>query len=179
MRFLFDYIITRSKRKTLAIHVTKDAAVEVKAPLKMPAADIDKFILQKQAWIEKTIKKVKERKESAVTLSKEQEQELKNKAQKVIPERVAYYSKIMGVSPTAVKIGDAKTRWGSCNAKNGLNFSWWLMLGDMDVINYVVIHELSHIKEHNHSKRFWAVVESMLPNYKELRKKLKTIQVVR
>ena len=107
MSFLFDYIITRSKRKTLAIHVTKDAAVEVKAPLKMPAADIDKFILQKQAWIEKTIKKVKERKETAVTLSKEQEQELKNKAQKVIPERVAYYSKIMDVSPTAVKIGSA------------------------------------------------------------------------
>ena len=175
---MFDYIITRSKRKTLAIHVTKDATVEARAPLKMPAADIDKFIRQKQVWIEKSIDKVTKHKENAVVIPKEQEIELRKMAEKVIPERVAFYADIMGVKPAAVKIGGAKTRWGSCSAKNSLNFSWRLMLGDLYVIDYVACHEVCHIKEHNHSMKFWKLVADVMPDYKERRKKLKELQIL-
>ena len=96
-----------------------------------------------------------------------------DRAKEIIPARVAYYSRIMNVTPTAVKIGGAKTRWGSCSGKNSLNFSWRLMLTNDDAIDYVVVHELAHILEHNHSKRFWAVVENVMPDYRERRKGLK------
>ena len=90
--------------------------------------------------------------------------------------RVSYYSKIMGVTPSAVKVNSAKTRWGSCSSKKSINFSWRLALADDDVIDYVVVHELAHLKEMNHSPRFWKLVEEILPNRKDYRKRLKDVQ---
>jgi predicted metal-dependent hydrolase len=86
------------------------------------------------------------------------------------------YAKRMGVSPAAVKINGAKTRWGSCSASRSLNFSWRLIMADDTVIDYVVVHELAHIKEMNHSPRFWAIVADVLPDYKERQKRLKELQ---
>jgi len=86
------------------------------------------------------------------------------------------YAKIMSVIPTAVRINGAKTRWGSCSAKNSVNFSWRLIMADGDVIDYVVVHELAHIIEHNHSESFWAVVESIIPDHKDRKQKLKELQ---
>jgi len=80
------------------------------------------------------------------------------------------------VVPAAVKINGAKTRWGSCSAKKSLNFSWRLIMADDDVIDYVVVHELAHITEMNHSARFWAVVEGVMPDYRERKAKLKAFQ---
>jgi len=91
-------------------------------------------------------------------------------------ERVAHYKEIMGVSPAAVKINGAKTRWGSCSAKKSLNFSWRLIMADDAAIDYVVVHELAHMFEMNHSERFWAIVAGVLPDYKERRKRLKELQ---
>jgi len=144
----------------------------------MSAADIDKFIVQKQAWIDKSIRKMNERKETAVVISKEQELGLRKLAAQVIPERVAFYADIIGVTPTTVRISGAKTNWGSCGSKNSLNFSWRLMLGDLYMIDYVACHELVHCKIKNHSKQFWEVVEGVMPDYKERRKKLKELQIL-
>ena len=173
---MFEYTITFSKRKTLAIHITKDAAVEVRAPLKMPPSEIEAFVLRKRSWVEKAVHKVTERKENALIVSKERELELRSKAGIVIPKRVSFYADIMGVTPAAVKISRAKTRWGSCSGKNSLNFSWRLMLCDIDVIDYVVVHECAHIKQHNHSKRFWKVVSDVLSDYPERRNRLNKMQ---
>ena len=93
-----------------------------------------------------------------------------------LAERVEHFSGRMNVSPTAVKINSAKTRWGSCSAKKSLNFSWRLVMADDEVIDYVVVHELAHISEMNHSVRFWAVVAGVLPDYKERQKRLKALQ---
>ena len=82
----------------------------------------------------------------------------------------------MNVTPIAVKVNSAKTRWGSCSGRNSINFSWRLIMADDDVIDYVIVHELAHIKEHNHSDRFWAVVASVLPDYKMRQAKLKILQ---
>ena len=97
-------------------------------------------------------------------------------AKRHISGRVAYYAGLMNVAPAAVKINDAKTHWGSCSAKKSLNFSWRLIMADDMVIDYIVVHELAHILEMNHSVRFWAVVAVVLPDYKERKKRLKELQ---
>jgi predicted metal-dependent hydrolase len=97
-------------------------------------------------------------------------------ARRDLTEKVREYATKMGVEPSGIKINGAKTRWGSCSAKKSLNFSWRLMMADDDVIDYVVVHELAHIKEMNHSPRFWAVVAGVLPDYKQRQTKLKELQ---
>lgn len=92
---------------------------------------------------------------------------LKEEASKVLMERVARYASVMGVSYASVKLSDAKARWGSCSSKNNLNFAWRLIMCPIAVIDYVVVHELSHIDYKNHSPVFWARVKTVLPNYKE------------
>jgi predicted metal-dependent hydrolase len=97
-------------------------------------------------------------------------------AKRDLPDRVFDFAKQMAVMPTAVKITSAKTRWGSCSSKKSLNFSWRLMLADDDVIDYVVVHELAHIRQMNHSAAFWAIVEDILPDYKERKVQLRVLQ---
>ncbi|MDR1573936.1 MAG: M48 family metallopeptidase [Clostridiales Family XIII bacterium] len=93
-----------------------------------------------------------------------------------LTERASHFAQSMRVAPAAVKINGAKTRWGSCSAKKSLNFSWRLLMADDAVIDYVVVHELAHITEMNHSTRFWAIVESVLPDCRERRNRLKALQ---
>jgi predicted metal-dependent hydrolase len=97
-------------------------------------------------------------------------------AKPYLTERTLHFAKLMGVLPAAVKVTDAKTRWGSCSGKKSINFSWRLMMAEDDVIDAVVVHELAHIKEMNHSPAFWAIVESILPDYKQRQAKLKALQ---
>lgn len=93
-------------------------------------------------------------------------------AKRYIIERVNFFKKKMDVSPTGIRITSAKTRWGSCSSKNSINFSWRLIMGNEKIIDYVIVHELAHIKEHNHSPSFWKIVESIFPDYKKRRKEL-------
>lgn len=92
---------------------------------------------------------------------------LKEQAMQIISERVALYANIMGVTPGTVKLSEAKARWGSCSTKNNLNFAWRLIMCPLSVIDYVVVHELSHITYKNHSPAFWARVKTVLPNYED------------
>ena len=92
---------------------------------------------------------------------------LRNEASTIIQERVERYANIMGVSFLSVKMSEAKARWGSCSTKNNLNFAWRLIMCPVAVIDYVVVHELSHIEYKNHSAAFWARVKTVLPNYQE------------
>lgn len=97
-------------------------------------------------------------------------------AKRDLTERVYRFAEQMQVYPTAVKINGAKTRWGSCSSKKSLNFSWLLIMADDDVIDYVIVHELAHITQMNHSAKFWAIVEDVLPDYKERKMRLKDLQ---
>lgn len=92
---------------------------------------------------------------------------MKSEALRIITERVSNYAGIMGVTPGDVKLSDAKARWGSCSTKNNLNFAWRLIMCPLSVIDYVVVHELSHITYKNHSPAFWARVKTVLPNYED------------
>jgi predicted metal-dependent hydrolase len=97
-------------------------------------------------------------------------------AKREIPAKVSEFAKRMGVEPIAVKISGARTRWGSCSDKGSLNFSWRLMMAEDSVIDYIVVHELAHITEMNHSERFWKIVGKILPDYRASIVKLKQLQ---
>jgi predicted metal-dependent hydrolase len=100
----------------------------------------------------------------------------KRLAEKRLKSKTSEYAKIMKVTPVQVKVNSAKTRWGSCSGKNSINFSWRLILADERCVDYVVIHELAHTAEHNHSGKFWEIVARYLPDYKIWDKRLKDLQ---
>ena len=149
-----DYELKRSKRKTLSLTVTKDLKVSVKAPVGCPQKTIDDFVLSHEKWINEHIEKQKSR------LSLE----------KTLDEKSCL---LMGLYPASVKITSAATRFGSCSGKNSICFSYRLMLYPPEAVDYVVVHELAHIKEKNHSARFYALVERYMPDYREREKLLK------
>ncbi|MGN0519906.1 MAG: M48 family metallopeptidase [Candidatus Fimenecus sp.] len=168
-----DYILIYGKRKTLSLTVQLDGTVLVKAPTGYPQAEIEQFVQAHEKWIMQARQRQKQRAEIEKTLTEKRIRELRALAAMELPRRVEYFAKQMGVQPTGVKITSAKTRFGSCSAKNSLCFSWRLMLYPPEAIDYVVVHELAHIKEKNHSHAFYKVVSSVLPDYKAREKLLK------
>lgn len=170
--------VIRSNRKTVAIQVNSDLSVTVRAPYSASEKDIEEILKKKEAWISKHIEKIKETKERfeaepTKKLTRKKVIALAEEALKVIPERVEYFAKVIGVTYGKITIRNQKTRWGSCSSKGNLNFNCLLMLAPPEVLDYVVVHELCHRKQMNHSKAFWLEVEKVLPNYKEVRKWLK------
>lgn len=170
--------VIRSNRKTVAIQVNSDLSVTVRAPRSASEKDIEEILKRKEAWISKhieKIKKTKERLEAEPTekLTREKVIALAEEALKVIPARVEYFARVIGVTYGKITIRNQKTRWGSCSSKGNLNFNCLLMLAPPEVLDYVVVHELCHRKQMNHSKAFWSEVEKVFPDYKEARKWLK------
>jgi len=166
--------IIRSKRRSIAVEIRSDLRVVVRAPMRMKNKDIQRFIEEKSAWIEKHLEIAKARQaERPPAFTDEQIRGFADAAVIDIPRRVERFSAQMGVSVGRVTIRSQKTRWGSCSAKGNLNFNCLLMLCPEDVRDYVVVHELSHRKEFNHSPRFWEQVEQVLPDYRERRRWLK------
>ena len=172
------YQLKRSKRKTIALSVSDELQVVVRAPLKMPLRDIESFIRKHAGWIAKqlllTEQRVKKQQENRLTDA--QREALKQKAREVLPQRIAGFSLIMGVVPAKIKVTSAVTRWGSCSAKNSLCFSYRIMLLPDEIIDYILVHELAHIRVKNHSAKFYSEVAKYLPDYKERISKLKIIQ---
>lgn len=168
---LFDYTLIRSNRKSVSIQVDVDCNIVVRAPLRLSQNEIDRILLEKKKWLEKTIILQREKKKSVKEYTDDEIKLLRKKAKEIIPKKVEYYSGLMQLYPTSVKINSAKKRYGSCSGTNNLNFSLYLMDKDEMFIDYVVVHELAHIKHHNHSKEFYSLIEKYMPDYKQ-RKKL-------
>ena len=168
--------VIRSKRKTLAIEIRPDMRVVVRAPEKIPQNEIIKFVEEKQNCIKKHLVQMyfkaeenkKQKKEPALTNA--DIEKLCQKALSVIPDKVKYYAEIMGVTYGRITIRNQKTRWGSCSSKGNLNFNCLLMLMPDKVLDYVVVHELCHLKQMNHSKKFWKEVERYMPDYPNYKK---------
>ncbi len=165
-----SYRLIRSARRTLAIEVHPGKGVIVRAPYVMPSFAVERFVASRAGWIRTSLAKYAERAPEP-ELSKAELDALRKAAKAYIPPRIDLFAAQMGVRPTAVRFTSAKTRWGSCSAKNAVSFSVRLMTKPPEAIDYVVVHELAHILEHNHSPRFWAIVARYLPDYRE-RKKL-------
>ena len=167
--------IIRSKRRTMAIGVKNGEAV-VRAPYSVSKEEIERFVSANAEWVARRIaeQRLKEEKNKDIRVLTEAElAELKKQAMIVIPARVRCYAPMVGVDYGRVTVRSQKTRWGSCSARGNLNFNISLMRAPLAVLDYVVIHELTHRKHMNHSKEFWADVARVMPEYKLAEKWLK------
>ncbi len=215
MKIKIDKII-RSKRKMLALEVTDDARLIVRAPNKTSLYYIESIVFKKRLWIQKKqhiacdkCRKATSREfvngesffylgntyrlfivdDKDVPLLFDQGFRLsinhlpnarqifidwyKKEGYNAIKKRLDWYSALYKIKYKVFNITNAFKRWGSCSAKGGLHFSWRLIMAPLNVIDYVVVHELAHIEEQNHSKRFWDKVKIMFPNYHESRQWLR------
>ncbi len=167
-----EYKLIRCSRKTVELSIDDNLEAVIRAPLRMSTAEIDKFAQKHEKWFfEHRKKKAELLKKREV--SKDEETVLKEKALPYLTERTEYFSEIMGLKPSGIKITSAKKRFGSCSGKNGICYSWRLMQYPPEAIDYVVVHELAHIKHKNHGKEFYKLIEKHLPDYKEREKLLK------
>ena len=170
-----DYQIIRSGRKTLAAQITADGLL-IRAPLRCTDKEIAAFVEKNRDKIERYMNRAKARRESlpdAPKLTTEELRTLANEALTLIPQRVKYYAPLVGVTYGRVTIRSQKSRWGSCSAKGNLNFNCLLMLCPKEVIDSVVVHELCHRKEMNHSPAFYAEVRRVYPEYDKWNRWLK------
>ena len=171
-----DVQVIRSNRKTISLEITASGEILVRAPRRMPEADIRAFVESKKSWLAKHLRKRQKALESLQTEGRFSEQEMERLvklAKQIVPEKVSYYARLMGVTYGRITIRRQKTRWGSCTKDGNLNFNCLLMMAPPEVLDYVVVHELCHRIEMNHSARFWAQVEKVLPDYKIPRRWLK------
>ena len=172
-----DYRVIRSNRRTLGLQIIGDEVV-VRAPYLVTSGQIDRFVQQHAAWIQAQLRKQAERQvafASVKVMTPEQFARLKKLAKKIVPERIAYYAPLVGVSSrvSRVFIRCQRTKWGSCSANGNININCLLLLGPKEVLDSVVVHELCHLKYMNHSKQFYAEVRRVFPQYSKWNKWLK------
>ncbi len=207
--------IIRTKRKNIALMITRDATLIVRAPMRTPLGYIEKLVEKKFAWIEKKMQEFEKRPKAVKKTFFEGEEFLhlgrkyklkltegikielgenlelffprtflwrarqrmsdwyKKQAQKAIFERTEIIASKLNLKYSSLKISNAKTNWGSCGPKNSLNFNWRLVMVPEKIIEYVIIHELIHIVEKNHSAKFWNKVAVVMPEYREAREWLR------
>ncbi len=162
-----EYTVIRSARRTLALEVN-ERGILVRAPRFASNAQIERFVRANADWIDRRLKKLELRKiqaDEAGILTEAEIDSLKKQARDVISKRVDYYAGILGVSYGRISIRCQKTRWGSCSRTGNLSFNCLLMLSPPEVLDSVVVHELCHRKEMNHSARFYAEVRRAMPDY--------------
>lgn len=207
--------VIRSHRRTIALEVTPQATLIVRAPRRVPAAYINEMIREKSAWILRKMEEMRQRPEMPVHEYTEGElfyflgrvyplyivddgsamigrtdrlcvprallpdirRQIRRwymaEAQTEIHARCMYFSMMTGYSPTSLRITDARQRWGSCTHKGGLNFSWRLVQAPLEIVDYVIVHELVHLRQHDHSKMFWSKVRELMPDYERRRRWLR------
>lgn len=161
---MVEYTCLRSKRKSLSIEVHRDGRVIVRVPMQLAQSRVEEFVAQHEAWLEEKLREAQRCRPD--TLTDAQIAALKKKAAEQLPAKTAYYARLMGVQPAGVKITSAQKRFGSCSGKNSICYSYQVMRYADAAIDYVVVHELAHIVHKNHSRDFYALVESILPDYR-------------
>jgi predicted metal-dependent hydrolase len=163
--------IIRTNRKSVSLQVLNDGRIVIRAPLGYAERDAERLLDKHEAWIIKA--KERQKNKMAYPVDEKEILMLKKRAAEILPAKVAKYASIMGLTPKSVKIGRARGRFGSCSYNGNLNFSCFLMLYPEEAIDYVVVHELAHLKCRGHDKRFYALVARYMPDYKEREKLLK------
>jgi len=171
----YPYRLVRSNRKTISLEIRLGELI-VRAPQKAGIAEINRFVENHADWIEKHLtgqERQKQESQEAGALSMEEIHALADEALRVIPARVAYYAPLVGVTYGHITIRNQRSKWGSCSSKGNLNFNCLLMLTPPEVLDSIVVHELCHRKEMNHSERFYAEVLRVYPEYRKWEKWLK------
>lgn len=170
--------ITRKNIKNMYLRVTAaDGSLQINAPIRMPEKEIIRFVETRRQWIMEALERVKEKEAKNAERSEPTQEEawkdwtyLKEELAKLI----AHWAPVMGVKPGGFKIRKMKSRWGSCNVKtHHMTFNLELARVPYECMEYVVVHELSHLIEPSHNEHFWRTMETYLPEAKLLRKRLK------
>ena len=164
------YRLVRSDRKTVSLQIMPEGELVVRAPKAMKRGEIDRFVESKRGWVEKHLRNVEP---EVPRMTQAEFEELVRQALEVIPRVAARFAPVVGVTYGHITIRNQRTRWGSCSSQGNLNFNCLLLRTPQEVLEYVVVHELCHRKEMNHSPKFWAEVERVLPNYRESKRWLK------
>ena len=159
-----EYTVLRSRRKTIAIEITPAGQVVVRCPQRMSRREIQQFVSSRQHWITTHLNRIAQ---SPVLppFSESELQEMVRWAKDTLPERVALWAARAGVTYGRITIRRQHSRWGSCSSKGNLNFNCLLALVPEEVLDYIIVHELCHRKQMNHSPAFWAEVARLLPDY--------------
>lgn len=173
--------VIKSRRRTIRIEVHADGNVIVRTPLRMSSAEINRFIEEHEDWIRQKLDFVRQKSDNrhgtgappVECLSKQELDNIKDTFEK----RVQYYCDIMNVSVGRITIRNQKTRWGSCSSKGNVNFNYQLYYMPHELMDYVIVHELSHRRHMNHSAEFWAEVEKYCSEYRIYRKQLKEYEL--
>lgn len=161
---VLGYRLVRSDRKTVGLTVSRAGEVVIRAPRRLPLAQIEETVRQNRDWLEAAVARVR----SAPPLpDADRQKQLRERAKQVLPALVARWAARTGLHPTSLRVTAAKGRFGSCSGRNGVCFSLFLMQYPSEAVEYVVVHELCHIRHHNHSREFWALVGQYLPDYRE------------
>ena len=177
-----DYHIIRSGRRTLAMQVTPDAEIIIRAPYRAGQAEIDRFIDDNQAWLRKHLAMAEEKKKARAEspygeITPEQVKKLAALASETIPPRVERYAEQMGVTYGRITIRCQKSRWGSCSSLKNINLNLRLVTLPQELQDYVMLHELCHLKYLNHGPQFHALLESVCPGHREKAKALRGIRL--
>src|SRR3989344_1866196 len=169
----FSYSLKRSRRsKYMRLRVQAGGTVIVTVPFFSTAGVMEKFILNHRTWIERAVARMSAFKPLPVSGHRAYLKH-REEARVFVTERIAYWNRAYGFSYGRIAIKDTKRIWGSCSRKGNLNFSYALLFLPRELADYIIVHELCHLKEHNHSERFWLLVSKTLPNHKALRRELK------
>lgn len=173
-----SYTLKRSRKaKRMRVAVLCDCSIVVTSPQALPENAILKFIKLKSDWITNKITFFSNLDiDSDIAIwSKDHFEKHKAEALKVVQKKVRHYSKKHDFAPNQVRVKMLKTKWGSCSKKGNLNFSYKIIFLPSKLQNYIVLHELCHLREMNHSKRFWSLLSTYVPDYKDLRDELRKI----
>ncbi len=179
---MHDYELIRSRRRTIAIEIDREGRIKVRAPYNVGSLEIRRFVEEKSGWIDKNLQRMRERRDAfpdqdaadgAEITSPELVGILTEEARMIIPPRVEHFAPIVGVDYGDIRIRHQRTRWGSCSAKGNLNFNCLLVRAPEEVLDYVVVHELSHRIHMDHSRAFWAEVARVCPEYRARRRWLR------
>lgn len=162
-------LIVKQHRKSISIKIRNSSLIEVHAPFGIEDKDIDAFVEKHGDWINAKLAEMKEAESALNSIDVASKAEFDEKielAKKIIPEKCAYYADMIGVDYGRITLKAQKTLFGSCSAAGNLNFNIALMFAPEKVLDYVIIHELCHLKEMNHSMDFWHEVEKVMKDYK-------------
>lgn len=170
-----SYKLKRSKRaERMRLAVYCDGSVVITSPFGIQQSLIEKFLIDKKQWVWDKIQFFKSVDSKAIrTFSHKDYLENKDKALALVHERVRFYNKVYDFSFNKIFIKNQKTRWGSCSCKQNLNLNYKIVFLQQKHQDYIIVHEMCHLKEFNHSKKFWALVEKALPNYLDIKKELR------
>lgn len=172
---MIEYKVKSNKKsKRITIRVDDSGFVTITKPLRVPLAYIKLLVHRKSAWIEAKISEMSKRPTRLLAHHNKQDYlNNKDKALKLAVSRVGYYNQFYQYDIGKISIKNQSTRWGSCSGKKNLNFNYKILFLPPQLQDYLVVHELCHLAQMNHSARFWGLVATYIPDYKALRKELK------